>query len=97
MQPEQPRAEHQAYIRTRWLASGYVTVRMSLTLILLVVALFGLTPVESLDRLAVPETMWLAMWGIGLLAGAAAVKTFSPAVIDARIVKKPHDFLVEPA
>jgi hypothetical protein len=69
---------------------------MNLTLIALVVALLGIAPIESLDRMAVPETMWLAIWGIGLLAGAAGVKAFLPVAVDARLVKKPRDFSIKP-
>jgi hypothetical protein len=69
---------------------------MTLTWIALTAALARLAPIENLDTFALPETMWLAMWGIGLLAGAAAVKTFSPAAVDARLVKKSHDLAIEP-
>jgi hypothetical protein len=70
---------------------------MNLTMIALVVALIGLAPIASLDRFGLPETIWLALWGIGLLGGAAAVKTFSPVAADARLLKKPDDFIIEAA
>jgi hypothetical protein len=70
---------------------------MNLTLIALVVALLGLAPIASLDQMAVPETMWLAMWGVALLSGAAGVRMLSPIAVDARLLKKQHDYVVKAA
>jgi hypothetical protein len=67
---------------------------MNLTLIALVIVLLGIAPIPSLDRLAVPETLWLTMWGVGLLATAAGVKSLTRLTTQPA---KPHDYVVKAA
>jgi hypothetical protein len=49
--------------------------RMNLKMIAVMVAVLGLALMGSLGRLALPEAMWLAVWGIGLIAAGASVRS----------------------
>jgi hypothetical protein len=73
-----------------------MTARMILTIAALAVALLAVT-VAAFEGLPLPETTWLMVWGVGLLAGAALTKNLSRTPGKARVAAKPHEFIVKAA
>lgn len=51
---------------------------MNLKMMAVMVAVLGLGLMASLDQLALSEAMWLALWGSGLIAAGATVRSVRP-------------------
>jgi hypothetical protein len=71
-----------------WRGSGYVTARMTWQSI----AAMASTYAPGLDQWAVPETLWLAVWGIGLidLAFAARIRLWRRDDANERLYRRSH-------
>jgi hypothetical protein len=65
---------------------------MNLKMIAVVVAVVGLALMGSLDRLALPEAMWLAVWGIGLIAAGASVRSVPVQTLEIARVEPTREF-----
>lgn len=72
-------------------------VRMNLKMIAVMVAVLGLAVMGSLDRLALPEAMWLAVWGIGLIAAGASVRSAPVQALEITRVEPDREFATRPA
>ncbi len=77
--------------------SLYRSVRMNLKMIAVAVAVLGLAVMGILGRLALPEAMWLAVWGIGLIAARASVRSVPVQALEIARVEPTREFAKNPA
>jgi hypothetical protein len=65
---------------------------MNLKTLAVLVVVLGLAFMTNVERVAVPDAIWLAVWGLGLIAVGTAVRDIPHRIVDKRRVEQTPNF-----